>query len=507
MGLEASIKNKRLAKNTIFLNIRLIVVLLINLYASRVILKTLGVEDYGLYTLVGGFVTLLSVFTSSITGSVMRFVTFDLGKNDKVKLHKTFTTILNTLIITGIVILVLGVISAPFITHQLLTIPQHAINAAYVILICSIGVFVLNLLSTPYIALINAHEHLGFYAIMSVFDAAIKLLTIFMIGFLSKDRVVVYAYVLLGIALIERIVYWVYCNIHFRESKYEFCLDRATLKEFFSFSIWIGLGSAAGILKDQSSNILLNVFFSLPVNAAMGITNQIKGLIAQFDSSIGTAISPQITKEFAINNIHRAFKLSFLMTKCQGVFIMLIAIPLVIYTEQILEIWLGDVPEYTTIFVRLIIIASFFNSVAQGYGPLFLASGKVKKYQIFASVVMASYVPISYMLLYITRLPYICVVVTCCMELFFILTNFFYLHQIIDFPFKKFLKEVVLRIFLIFILGLFICFELQKILPQNLFSLILNSIIAAIVVLTLTYYFLLGKKEREGVGQFIKDKI
>lgn len=497
--------NKRIAKNTIILNIRLVFTLCIALYSSRLVLQVLGVEDYGLYNLVGGFVGLLSIITSSIIGSITRFLTLGLGKGDMEALNRTFCSVINVLLLMAIIVVLVAVFVGPWFITNYLTIPESKINAALIVFACSVGVFILNLLSVPYTSLVTAHEKMDFYAIMSIFDSVSKLVIIMLLQYYGSDKVVLYALFLALAALLNRVVYNIYCNRNFIESKFHFTYDTKTMKQVLSFSVWMGVGSAAGILKDQGGNILVNMFFGLLLNASMGIANQIKGIVTQFANSIGVAISPQITKSFASGDIKRSTDLTFWYVRCVGIFMLLVAIPILAETSYLLGLWLGVVPYYAEIFVKLVICTTFLNTLNMGFGPMFLANGKIRNYQIFSTIVLSFYIPVSYLLLKTIAHPTICLFVGLSIELFFLFTNYYCLKKQMGFPLRRFISTVIFRILFIAAISYMVTMLVSYFMPEMSFSrLVINGFLSLLCTAIFAFCMLLNVQERTKITQIIK---
>lgn len=506
--MNSNSSNTLIAKNTIILNIRLVVVLAINLVISRLVLKNLGVEDYGLYALVGGFVSLLAIITASITGTAQRFITYELGKGDNLLLSKTFSNILNALGIIAAGVLLLGVVLGLIFIKDYLNIPVEKGNTALFVYFCSLATFVINLIMVPYMALINAHEHMRWYAIVSVIDAVLKLSVVALLALFYKGRLEIYAFLLVIVCLAIFFLYLGYCRKHFQESRYQRCYDGGIVKRMFSFSVWMGIGSAAGTIKDQGGNILINLFFGLTLNASMGIANQIRGLLAQFANNIGVAIAPQITKSFAEGQVDRSIRLTFFRTKCQGIFILFISIPILIYTDELLSLWLGEVPEYSALFVRQMCIVSILNSLAQGYGPLFLAKGDIKNYQIFGSVLLLTYIPFTYIVLKLTDDPRFCLLFNIVYELFFVFSNFYVLRIKVQFPYLSFMKEVILRIGVCFLVAILLARLIRSIMVNNnLLVLLLNIFIISVLYIVSAYFIVLDRREKELVRDYIKKAV
>ncbi|ETD21593.1 MULTISPECIES: lipopolysaccharide biosynthesis protein [Prevotellaceae] len=498
----------RLAKNALSLNIRMIVTLFISLYTSRVILRTLGVEDFGLYNLVGGFVALLGILTSAITGTSVRFITYELGTGNEDKLRRTFSTILTVLLLFAIGIAILGAVIGPWFIRSQLNIPYEKLGDAYFVYYCSLFVFVMDMYALPYTSLVMAYEKMGFYAIMGMFVSVGKLVIVLVLPFFGSNALRLYAFLLVIIAIIDRFGYGLYCKCCFKNVKNKFLLDREILKKIFSFSIWIGIGTAAGILKDQGGNILVNIFFGLVYNAALGIANQIMALVSQFGSNIGVPFNPQITKEFASGNTDKAIKLTWEQVKFQGVIMLLIAVPLLCETHYLLYLWLGTFPDYTVLFVRLMIILCIISTLAQGYGALYLANGDIKKYQIFSTFVMLLYIPVCYVLLHFIHKPELCLWVSIFLQSFFLLANFLYLSKKVCFPVVAFFIRVIFRLFFISCIALFLGYLMHLILREETFCrLLLVGILGMFSVGGFSYFYLLDMSEKKWIKNIMFSKL
>ena len=277
--VSISENNKTIAKNTIYLYLRLVFSVLVGLYTSRVVLRTLGAEDYGIYNLVGGFVTLLSVFSFSISGTCQLFLVYELGGGDKKKLSDTFCTIKILLLFFAVIFFVFAGIVGPWAIHSFLNIPVERIDVAVVVFFCSLVVFCMQLLAVPYTSLVIAHEKMGFYSMMSIIETALKLLVVLSISFINWDKLIYYALTLALISVVVRVVYNVYCRVNYAESKFYWRYDKSISRKITSFTLWVGTGAFAGLLKDQGGGIIINLFFGVLLNAACGIANQVKSFI------------------------------------------------------------------------------------------------------------------------------------------------------------------------------------------------------------------------------------
>lgn len=500
--------NKKIAKNTIYLYLRMIVSLLINLYTSRAFLETLGVEDYGIYNIVGGFVTLLSIITNSLTMSAQRFITYFIGEGNKEKLRKIFSTFTSLFIILAISIILFGILIGPPLLEKFLVIPNNRIEAAIFTFYCSLIAFSLNLIAIPYIAIIIAYEKMDFYALASIFETSLKLLIVYLLYTISYDRLKTYALLLVIVGVIIRIIYGVYCSISFQETKFQWFFDRNHIKEIFSFSSWMAIGSIVVIAKEQGVNLLINQFCGVSINAARAISMQINNVINQFASNIASAINPQITKSYASGEIQRSIKLTFALTKVQGIMLLLIALPLYFQIDYILSIWLKDVPYYTNIFTRWIIILCFITTLRNTYASFYLATGNIKTLQWSSSLIYILNLPLSYIALKLGYEPSITIQIAVIIEVITWFYSYYYLYLEFRFPLKYYTTRVIIPLIIITILSAYILHILQKYfnLSNGILNLFLLTLLNAITIITMSYLILLEKKEKKFIKEFISTK-
>ena len=384
--------NKRIAKNTLLLYFRMLLTMGVALYTSRVILQTLGVEDFGIYNVVGGVVSMFTVISGSLSAAISRFITFQLGKDDSNVLKNVFSSAVTIQIILAVLILILAESVGLWFLNAKMSIPVDRMDAANWVLHFSIITFCINLISIPYNAAIIAHEKMSAFAYVSIFEAFGKLAIAWAILASPIDKLVFYAILMCSVAVIIRIIYGWYCKKHFEECTYHFIFDKSLIKEMFGFAGWNFIGASSAVLRDQGGNIVLNLFFGPAVNAARGIATQVQNAVYQFLGSFTTALNPQITKSYANGNHAYMMDLIF-----KGA--------ILLNTEFILSIWLKNFPEHTVLFVQLILIFVLSESIS---GPLItamLATGNIRNYQIIVGGFQMMNLPISYILLKIGFAP------------------------------------------------------------------------------------------------------
>lgn len=404
MNPDTFSNNKKIAKNTLFLYIRTFITLFISLYTSRVTLKALGVDDYGIYNIVGGFVAMFSLLSGSLSNAISRFLAFELGRNDKKRLKDVFSTSVTIQIILAAGIIILAEIIGVWFLNTRMNIPEGRLTAANWVFQCSLFTFGINLISIPYNACIIAHEHMKTFAYVSIIEAALKLGCVGLLFIIGFDRLVVYALLILLLAIGIRLLYGVYCNRKFEESHFYFSLNKELFKEMMGVASWNFLGSSGTVLKNHGVNILMNLFFGVRINAARGLANQVNAAVTQFVNSFTTAVNPQITKSYAQNEKEYTFNIVMLSAKYSFFLMLLLVVPIFIEAPFFLKIWLKNVPDYTVLFVRLTFLVSLLSTLSTPLYTLALATGDIKKYQIVVGSMSLSCFAITYVC-YKMRMP------------------------------------------------------------------------------------------------------
>ena len=396
---NTSTNNKRIAKNTLLLYFRMLFMMVVSLYTSRVILNTLGVVDYGINNVVGGVIAMLGFLTASLGAASSRYITYDLGKGDMAVMKKTFGNILSIhFILAGIVLIIGETIGLWFMSTQL-QIPSDRMTAAMWVYQFSIFSSILAVISVPYNATIIAHEKMSAFAYISIVDAVLKLLIVYLLVIIPYDKLIVYAILFFCIQAFDRIVYGIYCSRHFEETRTRFSYDGKLFKEIFAFAGWTMNGNLAYMGYTQGLNILLNIFFGPAVNAARGIAVQVQSVCQQFCTNFQMALNPQLTKSYAQGNIDDMHRLLIKSSKLSFYILFFIVLPLILEAEFVLKIWLGMVPEHTVTFLRLILVVGLLYTLSNPIIVSVHATGKLKKFQIIEGSMLLSIVPIAYILL------------------------------------------------------------------------------------------------------------
>ena len=399
MEINSTENSKRIAKNTLLLYFRMIITMIISLFTSRVILKTLGATDYGIYNVVAGVITMLSFITNSLSNAESRFITFELGKGNTGNLKSVFSSIMFINFGLALVILILGETIGLWFVQNKLLIPENRVVASLWVYQCSIITAIISILSAPYNALIISHEKMSAFAYISIIEVSLKLVIVYLIHLTSYSKLIVYSILVLCIQLLIRYIYIQYSSRNFEESHVRPSWNAVLFKEIGAFSLWTMNGNLAIIGYTQGINILLNMFFGPLVNAARGIAVQVQSAALTFVQNFLIAINPQIIKSCAVENYGYMHKLVVAASK-YGFFLMLIiSFPLIIMVDPILRLWLGSVPEYTSAFVKIMLYACLLNPLCRTLVTAINATGKIKKFQILEGTSLLMVVPIAYILL------------------------------------------------------------------------------------------------------------
>ena len=490
-------KNKRIAKNTLFLYFRMAFSMLVALYTSRVILNALGEDDYGIYGVVGGIVVFFNIIQGSLNAAISRFITFELGKGDEERLSKVFSTSVNIQAAMSFVFFVLAEIIGVWFLENKMNIPDGRMYAAHWVLQCSILSFIVGLLSVPYNATIIAHEHMGAFAYLSILSTFLNLGVALIINYVPFDKLIFYAFCIVGINVLMRIIYGIYCKIHFQEATWRFVKDKALVKEMAGFAGWNFLGASSGVLLSQGVNILMNIFFGVAVNAARSIASQIDNAVNMLVNNFTMAINPQITKSYASGDMTYMHDLV-----CKGAkysfFIMLVpSLPLLLEAPQILVLWLKQVPNFTIVFVRLTILISLVSVLSQTLITSMLATGKIKKYQIIISSLSYSIFIFAYLAYRLGLPPYTSYIIQLIVFVIELGARLLLLRGMISLSIREYAISVILKIMVVVIVASIIPVLVMLSMHESLLRLFFICILSVVSVLLTIYGLGLSSGERK----------
>lgn len=507
MSNQTSDNNKRIAKNTLLLYFRMLCMMVVSLYTSRVILNALGVEDFGIYDVVGGVVTMFSVISGSLSAAISRFITYELGKGNQIKLNKIFSASVTIQLLLSLIIVVLIESVGVYFLNVKMAIPVDRMVAANWVLQFSIITFVINLISVPYNATIIAHEKMSAFAYISILEAICKLTIAYLILVSPIDRLIFYALLMCLVSLLVRFTYGSYCKRYFSECKFHFYWDKDLLKNMFSFAGWSFVGCSAQIMLTQGVNIITNLFFGVTVNAARGIATQLEGATRQLVNNFVLALNPQITKTYAAGEHDYTLKLVYQGAKYSFFLVLFVAIPFLLEINCILKIWLGVFPENAPTFVRWTIAIILADVLSLPIITANAASGKVKKYQLVVGGYNMMIFPIVYVCFAFGLPAYTAYIVN--FVVFF--TNLFVrirlMRGILDITYKGYFTYVLIRIIPVFVLGIAVPSIICYYMDDNLFRLILVGVITVLELPLLIYIIGLKRNERKVIVEFVYNKL
>lgn len=495
--LESSEKNKKIAKNTIFLYIRMLLTMVVSLYTSRVVLATLGADDYGIYNVVGGVVTMFAFLNGMLSGVTQRYITFEIGTGDKNKLKRIFNTSMCIHWIVALIIFILALTVGLWFVYNKLVIPPERFTAAIWVYLLSILSTMVLVVSLPYNACIIAHERMSAFAYISIIEVTLKLLMVFVLKLISYDSLIVYAVFLFLVQLLIRGIYTYYSKRHFDETHYKLEMDKGLAREIIGFTGWSFFGGLASVGMGQGLNILLNMFFTPTVNAARAIAQQVESAIHGFVQNFQTAMNPQIIKNYASNDLPQMHALVFASCRYSYYMLFLIALPIILEAPTILSIWLIEVPEHTVSFLRITILIGLVNSISTPLMTAANASGRIKIYQIIVGSILLLIVPAAYVTLIFGASPefvlwiyLVFVAIAQCARLMIV-------RSLVHLSIRKFHELVVVPVFKVTFLGFLIPVICNYYFVDGIISVLCVCIISFISVLLTIYIVGINKYERD----------
>ena len=452
--MSTTTDNKRIARNTILLYVRSVLLLIINLYISRLGLKALGVTDYGIYQVVGGVVSIFSILSSTMTSASQRFITYALGSGDKENLHKTFSACVSIHVILAIIVFFLLETIGTWFLYNKLNIPIERMTTAMWVMQFSIATFFINVVSVPYNAAIISHERMTAFAYITLLEGLLRLAGVVSLIWISGDKLFLYALYFFLAALVIRITYSVYCYQRFDETRnIVLKVDRPLFKRMFSFAGWNMIGNGAMILRNQGIDILLNIFFGVAVNAAKGICNQVQAAVMQLVGNFTVSVTPQLTKAVAKNDYERAHSLMFHGSKLAFFLMMIIAIPFISCCHEVLEIWLGEVPEYATEMVQLTFVYMLSDAMSRFLINAILAFGDIKWFQITNGGIKLLALPLTFLFLKLGGSPLTGIFINILLEFICVGGRLYFNRLQINFDIWHFVLWVWLRCWLLFVVA------------------------------------------------------
>lgn len=500
--------NKRIFINTIALSGRMLITMFLGIYTSRIVLQNLGIEDYGIYNVVGGIVSMFTFMNTSLLDASQRYLNFYLGKQDTESVNRAFCTSINIFFVIALVIALLVEFVGVWFLHNKLNIPVDRMPAAnWLLQFTVVGSFI-SISSTPYNALIVAYEKMTTFAYVSIFQSVAAFLIAYCLCWLPGDKLIVYGLLMVTIQLLVRLYYRLNCSSTFPNVKYHLSLDKVMLKNMFSFSAWTATSTFAYMTYTQGITMLINVFFGPALNAAHALAQQINGTIVQFSKNFEVASKPQIVKNFASGNLKDMDGLVFLSTKVSFVIMLIISLPVLFHTDYILSLWLTEVPDYTSDIVRLVLINALLSTFA---GPIITAvqaTGNIRSFQLSVTLSNLMILPIAYVVVKITNQIQNIYIVLIIMTIIVQTIRLYYYQKQLNLSLFAYLKDVVLKLFFMCIccVGIMLLYE-QIFRRESIIGLIFCSFVVFMLVLVISFVVVLKSTERQMIISLVSRKI
>lgn len=495
--------NKRIAKNTLMLYIRMFFILIVGLYTSRVVLGALGEEDYGIYNVVGGVVAMFTMISGALNSAVSRFITFEMGKGENAQLNKVYSTAVVIQVILSVIVVVLAEPIGLWFIDNKMTIAPERIPAARIVLHFSVLSFVVNLMSVPQMASITAHEKMSAYAYIGILDGVLRLAAALAIAYSSSDRLVLYAALMALAVFLVRFAYGLYCRRHFPECRFRMVFDKALVKEMFSFAGWNFIGVTSGVLRDHGGNILVNLFFGTSLNAARGIAVQLSGTVQNFVTNFMTAVNPQITKSYASGEREYMLSLVRKSSRMSYYLLLVIMLPVFFTTDYLLEIWLKEVPEHTASFVRLFLVLSLSESLIHSLVTAAQATGRIRNYQIVVGGLIMLNLPVSYICLKAGAPPESTVIVAIVISQICLAARLILLRRMVGLSVRKFLSKVYINVIIVTVAALVLPLLLCGIVPEGFSGFVLKVLICVASAAMSIFFVGCSKAERSEIINLI----
>lgn len=488
----------RVAKNTIILYLRMIVTIVIGLYTSRILLNALGFSDYGIITVVGGLVTMISFLRVGMSGAAQRFLSVELGKGDMDSLRNTFcATVLTHIVITIIGVIFLESLGLWFLNYKLNIPADRLYYANWVFQSCIIS-FAVTILAVPYNAAVIAHEHMGAFAYITIAETLFRFVLAFSLYYSPIDKLILYSILTALGQIIISSLYWRYCKKHFEECTFTFHYDKKLTKEMLSFAGWGFVGNMGFSTKDQLSNVLLNLFFDTTINAGRGIAARVSGVINSFAQNFTTALNPQIAKLYAAGEYEKSRDLVYAGSRYSFYLLLMIAVPFLTNEHYILMLWLGDIPPYTDSFVFIILTVALIYSMAHSTATAIMTTGKVRSLQLGLALILLSEIPIAYVMLKCGCNPWQALIPSIVTTMVTVLYRYYLITKYVPiYSFKHFIIHTVLRCLAIYAVTLALSLYIRTLLPEGFWFFIITSFISLIIVLAFVYAFGLTTAERQ----------
>lgn len=505
---DSSTNNSRIAKNSILLSVRMVIVMIISLYISRVTLQNLGVEDFGIYNVVCGFVSMFTFLSAAMTSGIQRYYNYEFAQNGENGANRVFMTSLQSQALLAIIIVALLESVGIWYIHNKMVIPFERFYAAHWIFQMSIISMVVSMFQAPFDAAIMAHERMGFYAFLSILNQVLKLIIVLLLPILPGDKLITYGLLFLLVTIIDLVVSAGYSHFCFKEIRLKRLFSKRLFVDMFVFSGWNILGKFALTMKEQGLNMVLNLFFGPVVNAARGLAFQVTSALNGFVSNISVAVKPQLTQSYAQGDRSRSFSLMFANTKIGYIILFFLALPVCLEIDFILKLWLGtDVPDYTNSFIIIVFLITLLNGMQGNISFVVHANGDLKAYSIITSLITLLVLPLAYLALKKGYSPNSVFWVSLIVTFLNYLISVLLLYKIVPFSLVFYYMKVVLPLLAMSAFTLPIPLICRFIMSAGWLRVFVVGILSALCTIICAFRIALNKRERALVSGIIKKRL
>lgn len=499
----ANINNERIAKNTMMLYVRMFALMAVSLYTSRVILQIIGIEDYGIYNLVAGFVTFFAFISNSLTSAFQRFFNVALGCSDKQNYVEIYSTSINIMILFSIIILLVGETVGLWLVNNHINIPSNREYAAEWVFHISLITFIVSLFRTTFDASIIAHENMNFYAYISIIEVFLKLFIVWGLQIIAGDKLIAYVLLFLCVTILTTCANWLYCRYKYLECRYVPKINKKSYSELLKFSSWTLVGQSAVVVKNQGESILINKFFSVVANASLGVASQVTSAIDRFVVSFQTAFNPQIIKTYAAKEIEQYYLLLCRASKVSYYLLLILSMPILFNIDVILKCWLTIVPEQTNYFCVFIIVSHLVNALGAPFNTAILATGKIKNYQILCAVIFILGLLLSGVCLWSGLPAYIVAVVGILVQVLLLTNRILFTQKLTGFSVLYYTKKVILPISTVSVVYILLVFG-TSMLSDNIIKVIALTMANLLFAAVIIYNWGLDNAERLYAKKFFR---
>lgn len=497
MASQTTDNNKKIAKNTLLLYFRMLLMMFVTLFTSRVVLDKLGVTDYGIYNVVGGVVAMLGFLNSSMSNAVQRYLSFEIGKNNEDGVNRIFNVSLFAHAGIAVFVFVVMEIVGVWYLNTHMNIPAERMDAANWVLQCSIFTTLFTILQVPYNAIIISKEQMGIYAYISILEVVLKLLVVYMLAIGNFDKLKLYSVLIMVVTIGIVMIYRFYCTRKYKEAKFKFIKDWNLLKQIVGFASWNMLGELAWVFTGQGVNIILNSFFGPVVNAARGLAEQVNGAVNRFVANFQTAVNPQLIKNYASDQLGEMKTLLFRSTRFSYYLLLALSLPIILKMDFILHLWLKEVPDYTTGFCQLVLVSSLVSTLSNLLAQVARAYGKIRNYQIIVSIFLLLNFPLSYIVLKFGCSPLSTMFVNIGVNAMLLFVRLRLTNRMIQMTYGSFIRNVLFPVITVTAVALVIPLTIYFMLDNSIISFIIVCLVSFVSVGVSTYAIGMNANERQ----------